>query len=51
MYVEGFKRKLFNADVIKVNAPRDNHENVAELRKQNKKNNTIKRRLQNEGLN
>ena len=51
IYVDGFKRKLFNADVIKVNAPRDNHENVAELRKQNKKNNTIKRRLQNEGLN
>ena len=32
MYVDGFKRKLFNADVIKVHAPRDNHENVAELR-------------------
>lgn len=46
-YVDGLSRKLFLADVKLVKSPSGNS---GGLREKNKKNNTIKRRLRNEGL-
>jgi hypothetical protein len=49
-YVDGIKRKLFPVDVKRVDGDDKNNENIEKLRNNNKKNNTIKRRLNKEGI-
>ena len=47
MFLEGYNKKVFPADVKKVNE-KDNKENIAEIREKNLKKNKVKRILNKE---